>query len=570
MTTLATGWQLPEGARKAALYCLIACWIGFGLLGRDPWKPDEAYTFGLVLNILQAGDFVIPTLASEPFVEKPPLFFLSAALSAKLFGAWLPLHDAARLASAFYVALTLIFVALTARKLYGSGRGVVAALVLMGCLGFIYPAHLLITDNSLVAGIAIALYGFAAALDRPVLGGFLIGSGAGVAFLSKGLIGPGFIGMTAALLPLLPAWRTRSYAKTLATATLAAAPWVVIWPALLYQASPTLFHEWLHVNNLGRFSGAVRLGGERDHLMYLKILPWFALPAWPLAGWSLFNTWRRGVRGLQMPAIALPLLAFLVMFGVLSAARCSRNLYALPMLLPLSLLAVSCIEPPPAWLRNALSRIALWTSGSVAVVLWVAWAALLVHWPADLSEMLESWRPGFTPGAQPLLTIAAALATAGWLAAMRERSHFQLGVPVAWAAGVALSWGLMMTLWLPYLDAGNSYRSLVADLQGHLPRVRSCLVNRDLGESQRAMLHYFAGIVTHREGTSAAKACSLLVVQVRGNDRPPQHGEEWNVVWNGSRPGDAKERYWLLRRTTEEFDKPVRVKLNQRRHSSSN
>lgn len=565
MTAVATGWRLPRGARKAALCCLIAAWIGFGLIGRDPWKSDEAYTFGLVLHILQGGDLVIPTLASEPFVEKPPLFFLSAALFAKLFGTWLPLHDAARLASAFYVALTLTFVALTARKLYGAGRGLPAALILIGCLGFIYPAHLLITDNALVTGIAIALYGFAAALDRPVLGGFLIGSGAGVAFLSKGLIGPGFIGMTAALLLLLPAWRTRSYAKTLAIAALAAAPWVVIWPALLYQASPALFHEWLHVNNLGRFSGAVKRGGEHDHLMYLKILPWFALPAWPLAGWSIFNSWRRGVHGLQMPSIALPLVTFLVMFGVLSAASCSRNLYALPMLLPLSLLAVSGIESPPVWLRNALSRIALWASGTVAVVLWAAWAALLIRWPADVSEMLESWRPGFAPGTQPLLTIAAALATAGWLAAMRERSHVQMGVPLTWAAGAALSWGLLMTLWLPYLDAGNSYRSLIADLQRHLPRVRSCLVNRGLGESQRAMLHYFAGITTHREGTPAAKSCSLLVVQVRGDDRPPEHGEEWNVVWTGSRPGDAKERYWLLRRTLEKLDRPVRVKVLERR-----
>ena len=53
-----------------------------GLLGRDPWKPDEAYSFGLVYHILQSGDWVIPTLAQEPFMEKPPLFYLTAALFA--------------------------------------------------------------------------------------------------------------------------------------------------------------------------------------------------------------------------------------------------------------------------------------------------------------------------------------------------------------------------------------------------------------------------------------------------------------------------------------------------------
>src|SRR5258708_18347129 len=31
--------------RRLALYCLISAWMLFGLFGRDPWKPDEAYTF---------------------------------------------------------------------------------------------------------------------------------------------------------------------------------------------------------------------------------------------------------------------------------------------------------------------------------------------------------------------------------------------------------------------------------------------------------------------------------------------------------------------------------------------
>jgi 4-amino-4-deoxy-L-arabinose transferase-like glycosyltransferase len=57
-----------------------------GLLGHDPWKPDEAYTFGLVYHILQSGEWLVPTLAGEPFVEKPPLFFWTAALFARAFG----------------------------------------------------------------------------------------------------------------------------------------------------------------------------------------------------------------------------------------------------------------------------------------------------------------------------------------------------------------------------------------------------------------------------------------------------------------------------------------------------
>src|SRR5436309_1561230 len=153
-----------------ASYGVIAAWILFGLFGRDPWKPDEAYTFGLVNHILQTGDWVVPTLAGEPFMEKPPLFFVSAAMFVRLFGSLLTPHDAARLASALFVGLSLLFAALTACRLYGNDRALACALILVGCIGDLQPAHLLITDNALVAGISIGLYGLAVILERPAWG----------------------------------------------------------------------------------------------------------------------------------------------------------------------------------------------------------------------------------------------------------------------------------------------------------------------------------------------------------------------------------------------------------------
>lgn len=106
--TLQIGWS-------CAILCLL--WIALGLTGHEPWKPGEAYTFGLVLHMLHSGDWVVPTLGGEPFMEKPPAFFVTAALFAKLAGGWLPLHDAARLATGAYLGLTLLFVSLTASEL---------------------------------------------------------------------------------------------------------------------------------------------------------------------------------------------------------------------------------------------------------------------------------------------------------------------------------------------------------------------------------------------------------------------------------------------------------------------
>ena len=102
----------------AVLICVA--WIIPGLIGHVPWKPEEAHTFGVVYQLLKDGNWVVPTLAGEPYLSKPPLIYLTAALTGTLFSPILPLHDAARLAAGVYMALTFLLVALTARELYGS------------------------------------------------------------------------------------------------------------------------------------------------------------------------------------------------------------------------------------------------------------------------------------------------------------------------------------------------------------------------------------------------------------------------------------------------------------------
>ena len=103
------------------------------IVGMTKASP-EAYSFGVIYSILQSGDWLVPTLAGEPYMDKPPLFYWTAALFAKLWAPLLPLHDGARLASGFYTALTLLFTGLAGRKLYGENRGWAAAIILIGCL----------------------------------------------------------------------------------------------------------------------------------------------------------------------------------------------------------------------------------------------------------------------------------------------------------------------------------------------------------------------------------------------------------------------------------------------------
>jgi len=500
-----------DSSRRWAL-ALVAAWVALGLVGHDPWKPDEAYTFGLVYHILESGQWLVPTLAGEPFVEKPPLFFWTAALFAKGFGWALPLHDATRLAAGFYVALTLWFTYVAA------GRRIAAPLLLAGCLGYLQHAHQLLTDNSLLAGIAIGLYGLAAR------NGLWLGTGAGVAFLSKGLIGPGVLGLTALVALALPAWRQSWRAWPAAAA--AFLPWALIWPWLLYRASPALFEEWFWVNNFGRFSGSAGLGGVLDHWHYVKALVWFGAPAWPLAAWALWTS-RRALA----PAAQLWLVAFAVMLVVLSGASSARTLYGLPLLVPLSLLAADAAQALPRWIDRSVAAV----FAPIGAALWAAWIAYLSGWRPSF---LEAQSPGFTPEVGWLALITALLVTLLWAWSFR----LQPALPVRWLAGLTLAWGLAMTLWLPWLDHAKSYRGMIADMQRARQGISGCIATLNLGEPQRAVFHYFAGI-----RAPADRDCPLLLVET-SSGKPPEPAGARKLLWRGTRPGDAKEFYWLFSR----------------------
>jgi 4-amino-4-deoxy-L-arabinose transferase-like glycosyltransferase len=535
--------MISQRSLLAALLC--AAWILPGLFGHDPWKPDEAYTFGVVYEILLGGSWVVPTLAGEPFLDKPPLFYLTAAAMAKLFSFALPLHDAARLATGVWMAVTFAFTAAAGRQLYGVRYGAISALLLLGCFGFVMRAHLLITDMALLAGFAMGYYGFAAALRRPLLGGFWIGTGIGVGFLANGLLAPAVLGAAALLLPVFGRdWRSRSYAAALGVAAAAAAPWLVIWPVLLYRHSPALFGEWLWAENLAQYFGETP-GARAGTLYYLKILPWYAFPVWLLALWTL---WGARAGGLARPAIVLPITGFALTLVALSSSSEARELYALPLLVPLSLLAAAA----PETLRRGAASAWYWFSVMAftffVVAFWFYWSGLELGLPARLHEHLHRIRPGYTPGFRWLPFSLGVAYTLFWLVVLASFRKTPMRPVVVWGAGLTTLWALIATLFLGWADTVKSYRPMIVSIQQALPKKYDCVSSRSLGESQRAMLHYFAGIITHREEMPSRKRnCELLLVQgsLQLEIAP---GAAWKKIWEGARPGDKDEWFRLYQR----------------------
>lgn len=530
----------PGKALMLGLLCMV--WLGTGLVGHDPWKPDEATGFGLIYSMLQSGNWLVPTLAGEPFMDKPPLYYWTAALFAQTLSPLLPLHDGARLASGFYVALTLLFIGLAGRKLYGENRGWAAAIILLGCVGMLVRAHQMITDLALLAGHAMLLYGFIYSQERPIRAGLLIGTGIGIGFMSKGFIAPVQFVLIAALLPaLFESWRTRTYFSSLGIAALCALPWLAVWPLLLYQHSPQLFAEWAWTHNIGHWLDYAKSGPDGESLYYLKNLPWIAWPALPLAAWTIWQSRRRLA---QRDDLHLPLVAFGVMFVTLSFVPHIKEVFALPMLLPIVLLATASLSSLKRGAANALDWFGLMTFALAAIAMWWGWAGLLLDNRAKITRWLKDYQPGFEPEFHAVPFFIAIAATALWLVLVWRVGRSMRRAVTNWAAGITLVWILAMTLWLPWLESVKSYRGMVVSLKQAMPQQYQCIGRNYLGDGQRAMLHYFGDIVTQHD---PGYRCDLRLIQGNRLTRPLLDETRWEQIWEGSRKDDKGEHYWLYR-----------------------
>ena len=533
----------PITSMKAVMLgilCLV--WLGTGLVGHDPWKPDEAYSFGLIYSILQTDQWLVPMLAGEPFMENPPLFYWTAAIFAKIFSPLLPLHDGARLASGFYTALTLLFVGLTGRKLYGENRGWATVIILIGCLGMLVRVHQMVADVALLTGCALMLLGFAHSQERILWAGIALAIATGLGFMAKGFIAPVLFLFIAIGLPLcFKNWRTRNYFLSLGLATLGMMPWLTIWPMLLYQHSPVLFADWAWQHNIANFLIYLESIPNKDTFYYLKSLPWLAWPAPPLAMWAVWQG-RKFLK--QRDDLQLPLVAFTVMLVTLSILPHIKDIFALPMLLPLALLASASLSSLKRGAASALDWFGLSTFALLAILMWWGWAGLLLDNHAKVTLWLKDYQPGFEPALETTPFVIAIIATLLWLILIWRMGRSMRRAIVNWAAGVTLIWILAMTLWLPWLDSGKSYRAMVLSMKHAIPEQYSCIKRSHLGDGQRAMLHYFGNIITERD---RVHRCDLLLIQ---GDRHACAENQWQKIWEGSRKGDKNEYYQLYQKIT--------------------
>jgi 4-amino-4-deoxy-L-arabinose transferase-like glycosyltransferase len=568
--------RLPAAATLAlprwALFVLGLLYILPGLIGRDPWKNDDAASFGIMWTMAQGGwqDWLWPNIAGLSMPDEGPLAFWIGALGIKLFG-WL-LGDvmAARVGT---VAIFLIGVsslwfatfnlgrrqdAQPLRLAFGGqpepddfGRTLAdaAVLIYLGCLGLLLHSHETTSEALQVSLTAFMLYRTVRYVEAPSLrNAALSGLAIGLLTLTRGWVTPVFLMLAVFACTRLLAQPVRRALRDLGLALLVAAAVAAVWLVPAEALRP--YHQqplqaWMDWN-----LNQVALPTLAAFKYFFRVGVWFFWPAWPFAGWAVW-AWRRQRLALH---IVVPL-AFVTMGTLLSlSTEVPEQGQLLVLLPPLAVMAAFGLLTMKRGAINAIDWFSVMALTLCGAVIWLFWIAKLTGWPAQFAKNALKLVPGFTPEVGLVAVPVALLATAGWFVLVHWRVSRR--PTVLWRAvvlssgGVILIWILLMTLFLPDVNYSKSYAGVARQIAEKIPSKADC-IETNVGPAQRASFAYYAQLpFTGVEGGR----CKLLLLQdstkVRDNrEIQPQHrGKQWALIWEGRRPADRSERFRLYRR----------------------
>jgi 4-amino-4-deoxy-L-arabinose transferase-like glycosyltransferase len=538
--------RLPPSNAVLAVIALVL--VVPGLVWHDPWKAVDVISIEIAHEMLRTGDWLLPRVVGDPWLDASPLYYWIAALSGQLLGWLIPFHSAARIASAllFFACLWLLYKAAHAWAVEEDRRILPAStiLVFLGSVGLIVRSHEASPDLGSLAAICAALAAGAHGTGRAVSArqalrwGAAAGIALGAVFLFAGPVVPAVL-VAAVLIASLVCdeWRTRKtlafLAVGLATALLVAA----IWPLLLWLRSPALASGW--------WAEALRReGGFVSNLrVYFVTASWFAWPAWPLAAWALWSLRDRWREPRLFVPIAIAVLSFLAagLFGD------AWDFGSFALLAPLALLAAQAFARLPRGAAGALDWFGVMTFTFFAALVWLGYIAIMTGFPPRIAHNFARLAPGFVAQFEPVPVLFAALLVPAWAYIVLRTPPSPARAVTRWAAGVAMLWASFATLLLPWADYQKTYRPVALELRSKIPAGASCVAGRGIGWAQRAALHYHGQIATQPWKPSDPQSCPLLLIQGSPSYEFDGPGMSWTKLADIGRPGDKGERFRLYR-----------------------
>jgi hypothetical protein len=221
----------------------------------------------------------------------------------------------------------------------------------------------------------------------------------------------------------------------------------------------------------------------------------------------------------------------------------------MPLLLPISLLAVVSFETLQRGAANLYYWFAIILFTFFAIVGWFYWVAIDLGMPWRLWKHMMDMQPNYQSEGRVVVVVLAALFTFAWLVLLFNVKRQPERPVITWAIGMTMIWALVALLLVRYIDTGKTYRAVFTQLSQAVPASHGCIYSKSLGEPQRAMLHYFGNIRTARlEKPGTPPNCDLLIIQDRTKS-PTEVGDSWHLIWEGRRPGDKLERFRLYRQS---------------------
>lgn len=550
---------------RTALLLLCIAYVLPGFVGREPWKNADVAAFGYMVELARgATEWFSPQLMGwAPEVDALLPYWLGAwamqwapawvapdfaaripfilLLTLTLWATWYATYYLARSPEAQPVAFAFGGEALPADYARAMADG--GLLAFMACLGLAQLSHETTPALAQLCFAALFFYAVAALPHRlllPAIGAVLGLTGLALSGAPSAAVLFGVGGAVIHLIERSPEQGARRHkawwAGGIAVLTVSVAllsSWLDLWRwrIALPQAS------WAEWGSLGR------------------LLLWFTWPAWPLALWTLWR-WRRHLVGGAAPSrhLALPLW----FIGVAVAATLTTDSADRSLLLGLPALAALAAFALPTLGRSVAALIDWFTLvffSGCAIIIWVVWISMQTGVPRQPAANVARLAPGFehsfsvTPF---LIAIAATLAWA-WLVKWRAGRHRaaiwkSLVLP---AGGAALSWLLLMTLWMPLLDFARSYAPLVGRAMILFQHQPPCVQASGLSRSQIAAFQ-FHGKLTMKPMDSSTN-CPWLIVDIDAMKAQSTSVDlqQWTLHSTIRHRANRKEKLMLYRRIAQ-------------------
>jgi 4-amino-4-deoxy-L-arabinose transferase-like glycosyltransferase len=352
---------LPPPPTRHALFLIVialAALVHFGTIHwGDLYSETEGQYAAAAREMLQNGQYLLPTNDSIPRLQKPPLLYWLIVASYEMFG----LNTAAaRVPIALSVVVTVALTFVIGERLANYWRGFAASLIYLTLSGTFILARIVMPEPLFSAFIAGAFYcGLAGFQQRKQRHLWFAGAWicAGLACLAKGPHALVFCGVTFALLAILyreARIRFRSLLSWPYLLLFAAmvAPWY-IWMETHFNGS---FHslvgaEWMK-HLVGRYPDG-RLYDDVPRLAFLAMhLGWWF--PWSFAILPSLFAWRRVMRPREISfEDALPITWGLVVLSAAVVIGQRQDYYALSMFSAFALWAAMIFDRAPRSLRNA-------------------------------------------------------------------------------------------------------------------------------------------------------------------------------------------------------------------------